>query len=103
MAVTAIAAAVTVAATSASIASSRNEARKAHQDQMDQVAQARTDQKNSQIQADVTRAARAARQRQLALQGGGYDSTISTSPLGLSGDQTGGTSGGTQLKSQLGQ
>jgi hypothetical protein len=67
------------------------------------MARAKQNQQDATVQADVTRAARAARQRQLALQGGGYDSTIGTSPLGLSGDQTGGTSGGTQLKSQLGQ
>lgn len=80
-----IAAAATVAATATTIGVQRSDARDARIDQSHRMGQARQDAADAQTQQQVTMAARAARQRQLSMSGGGYGSTIQTSPLGLSG------------------
>lgn len=91
------AALIAAAATAATVAAQRNAARKAHQNQMDQQADARQQQEDAKTQQDATLAARAQRQQQLSMSGGGYDNTIGTSPLGLS------SPAGLSTRSKLGE
>lgn len=82
MAVTA--AVIGVAATVASTAYSRTAQHDASVKAQHEQAKGRQIQEDAKAQQDATLAARAQRQQQLAMSGGGYDSTIQTSPLGLS-------------------
>jgi len=90
-----IAAAATVAATATTIGVQRSDARDARIDQSHRLDKAKQDAADAQTQQQVTLAARAARARQMSLAGGGYDSTVNTSPLGLS-------AGGAAPKDKLG-
>jgi Flp pilus assembly protein TadB len=80
-----IAAGVSAAAAAGTTIAQRNAARDARIDQSHRLDQAKQDEENAKIQKDTATAARAARAQQQALAGGGYQSTIGTSPLGLSG------------------
>lgn len=89
MAVTA--ALVTVAATVGTTMYARQEQRDAKKDQRDEMAKNRQQQEDAKTQQETAMAARAQRARMNALAGGGYNSTIKTSPLGLSSGGTGKT------------
>jgi hypothetical protein len=86
-----IAAGVSAATAAGTTLAQRDAARDARIDQSHRLDQAKQDAEDAKTQKEVTLAARAARAQQVALSGGGYDSTINTSPLGLSSRGLGGT------------
>lgn len=86
MAVTAAVIGVAATVASTAYASTRQHDAKVAADH--QASRAQKQQEDAKAQQDATLAARAQRVQQQALSGGGYDSTIGTSPLGLSGGAT---------------
>ncbi len=89
-------AAITAALIGAAVAAgttlyARHEQRESRIDANKQQAKARQGVEDAKAQQDATMTARAARARQLSMASGGYESTIATSPLGLSGGDTGKT------------
>jgi uncharacterized protein HemX len=85
---------IAVAATVGTTMYSRSAQRDAKIQANHQEATAKQNVANTAAQKEATMAARAQRAQQQAMAGGGYDSTINTSPLGLAG--------GTEPKDKLG-